>query len=185
MSWVKLSLEEQLEIAKSEDVEKRLGFSKYPVLPEIADYIVEHEKDKRVIERIFANLFMTPNSDIWSSTLAKAAKVKVEICGVSEHDLALVNIALHLNTGVDTLEYLFTLNNNLVNWGLANNPNTPKAILDKLSELENFDVDDALLYNPNTSEETKEKLWARYKDGFFSTGYFYDHQGIKVTASGN
>lgn len=185
MSWVKLSLEQQLAHAKSEDVEERLGFSKYPVLPEVADYIVDHEKDKRVIERIFANLFTIPNSDIWSSTLAKAAKIKVKIAGVSEYDSTLVNIALHLNTDVDTLAYLFTFNNNFVNWGLANNPNAPKIMLEQLSEIGNFDVDDALLHNPNTSEETKAKLLARYKDGFFSTGYFYDHQGIKVVASGN
>lgn len=185
MEWVKLSLEQQLKHAKSREAEERVAFSSYPVLPVVADYMVGHEKDKRIIETVFRNLFEKPNSDIWASTLAKAARVKVEVAGVSEYDNALTNIALHLNTDIETLEYLFTLNNHHVNWGLACNPNTPKAMLDKLSEIDEFNLDEALLYNPNTCEETKNKIWARYKNGFFSVGYFYDLKHIEVVASGN
>jgi len=187
MDWIELSLDEQLEYAKSEDSEEREHFARYPVLPEVAEYMVEHETDETVMEHLFGNLFRVPNNNIWASTLEKAAKKKVKICGVNQRmDYCLAGIALHLNTTVDTLKYLFTLNNSHINWALASNPNTPKVILEELSNCDNRSIDDALLHNPNTGKETNEKVWSRYPHGMFTCGSYYECCfGIKVEASGN
>ena len=187
MEWLELSLEEQLEYAKSEDSEERMDFAKYPVLPEVAEYMVEHETDGTVMGVLFGHLFSKSNNNVWASTLEKAAKKKVEICGVNNFcDYCLTRIALHLNTMVDTLKYLFTLNDPWVNWALASNPNTPQAILEELSNYNDRDIDIALIHNPNTGKETKEKVWSRYPHGMFTFGSYYEYTcGIKVKASGN
>lgn len=187
MDYVELSLSEQMEYAKSYAWQTRIQFASYPaILPEVADFMIENEKDPKVLCRICERLFRKSNSNIWPTTLAKAARKKVELSGVSvEFDNALVNIALHLNTDVDTLKYLYALNDSHVNWGIANNPNTPKMDLVELSKLNVFEIDEALMYNPNTPEEIKTTVWERYPNGFFSTGYYYDYNNIKVVASGN
>jgi len=41
------------------------------------------------------------------------------------------------------------------------------------------------MHNPNTPEGTRKMLYARYPNGFFSVGYYYDYNDIKVVASGN
>ena len=185
MGWVKLSLADQWKFAKSEDPEIRIQFSWYPMSPEVADYMIEHETDKEVFARICTGLFYHSNTDISAGTLKKAARKKVELCGVWETDIALAGIALHLNTDVETLTYLYGFNNRHVNWGLASNPNTPREILDELSDLNIFDIHDALLHNPNTSKETKDKLWLKYPGGFFTAGSYYEVNGIEIKASGN
>jgi len=185
MAWVKLNLAEQLKYANSKDPIERLQFSLYPVLPEVADYMVFNEKDKSIMPSVFSNLFRGMNNDIRPSTLAKAAKKKVEVCGVSEFDTALAAIALHLNTDVDTLRYLFELNNSQINWGLAENPNTPKEILNKLSDIGKHDIDLALIHNPNTPDETRQKLLERLPSFCFSAESYYALHGIEVEASGN
>lgn len=185
MAWMELTLAEQMNYAKANDVMDRISFSSYPVLPEVADFMI-NSGYKTGFSRICENLFRKSNSNIWSTTLAIAARKKVEFWGVDpEFDHALVNIALHLNTDVETLRYLYTLNDRHVNWGLANNPNTPKDILTELLKVKCFDIDDALLHNPNSPEEIKPTITARYPNGYFSVGYYYDYNNIKVVASGN
>ena len=175
-----------MEYAKSPNWETRLHFATYPgLLPEVADFMIENEKNSNVFVRICIRLFEIPNSNIWPSTLAKAARKKVKLLGVNEDcDDALIRIALHLNTDVETLKYLYEINNKRINWGVANNPNTPKTILSELANINNFEIDVALLNNPNTPEEIKPTIRKRYT-GFFSCGYHYTHYGIKVEASGN
>lgn len=194
MDYVELSLSEQMEYAKSPSWQTRIQFANYPaILPEVADFLIENEKDPKVFYVICERLFRKSNSNIWTSTLAKAARKKVELCGVAQNtdpntintDQALIGIALHLNTDVDTLKYLHELNDKHIGWGLANNPNTPKAILTELAKVDYFDIDDALLYNPNTPEEIKPMILERYPNGLLSCGYYYDYNHIKVVASGN
>lgn len=194
MEYTELSLSVQMKYAKAPSWQTRINFATYPtILPEVADFMIENEKDPKVLSRICERLFRKSNSNIWTSTLAKAARKKVELCGVAKStepdtintDQALIGIALHLNTNVETLEYLHSLNDKHIGWGLANNPNTPKAILIELAKVNYFDIDEALLFNPNTPEEIKPMLYERYPDGFFSCGYYYDLQNIKVEASGN
>lgn len=185
MDWVKLNLEEQMKYAKSEEEDVRVAFSRYPVLPEVADYMVAHEMNEWAMGLIFLNLFRTANNNVWASTLSKAARRKVEICGVYEIDTVLSGIALHLNTDVDTLEYLFELNNTHINWALASNTNTPRVILEKLSNEEKFDILEALYFNPNVPEEIKTKVRKRLPETFFSVGSYYETIGIEIKASGN
>lgn len=194
MDYVELSLSEQMKYAKSYAWQTRIQFATYPaILPEVADFMIENEKDPKVLDRICERIFRKSNSNIWATTLAKAAKKKVELCGVAKStdpetlvtDQALIGIALHLNTNVETLKYLYALGDNHINWGIANNPNTPKAILIELANIGIFDIDEALLHNPNAPEEIKPMILERYPNGFFSCGYYYDIQGIKVEASGN
>ena len=185
MAWMKLTLAEQMKYAKANDVMDRISFSSYPVLPEVADFMI-NSGCKTGFSRICENLFRKSNSKIFPSTLATAARKKVEFWGVDpEFDHALVNIALHLNTDVETLRYLYALNDRHVNWGLANNPNVPKAILTELAKLGIFDIDEALLHNPNSPEEIKTTIEERYPNGYFSVGYYYDYNNIKAVASGN
>ena len=184
MDWFEeFTLEEQMEYAKAEDVEDRRDFSRYSILPEVADYMVEHETDKRLMWAIFNNLFYKVNNNVWASTLSKAARKLVEVYGADHHSTDA--IALHLNTDVDTLEYLFELNNSHINWALASNPNTPRAILEKLSDEESFDIEEALYFNPNVPEEIKRKVRKRLPEAFFTVGSYYKAMGIEIKASGN
>lgn len=192
MAEVKLDLAWQLKFAQSEDWEERFAISCYPLFPEVVEYMVEHETDINVMPLIFSNLFSTPNSDILPSTLAKAARKIVELCGIPDEAkvgplyFSLTNIAMHLNTDLDTLKYLFELNSHPANWGLALNPNTPKKILNELAKVANFNIDEALIHNPNTPSETKDEIRKqRYPNGLFTCGYYYTLMGIKVVASGN
>lgn len=183
MAWVKLNLAEQMTFAKSQDVMERVTFSIYPVLPVVADYMIRHESHIIAFKKICENLFRTSNSNIWPSTLEKAARKKFELLGVdSEFDNALVSISLHLNINVETITFLFELNDRNINWGIASNPRTPKAILDKLADLNDPEINTALGCNPNTPEETRKKIKA--PRGFYP-GYYYTLQGIGVVASGN
>ncbi|MBE5812163.1 MAG: hypothetical protein E7314_00720 [Clostridiales bacterium] len=185
--YVELNLSEQMDYAKSKAWQTRISFAKYPtILPEVADFMIENESDPKIFSGICQRLFEKSDSNLWPSTLSKAARKKVELIGINQQfDYALVNIALHLNTDIDTLQYLYGLNDKHIGWGLANNPNTPKAILTELAKVNYFDIDDALLSNPNTPEEIKTMIRKRYPDGFFSCGYYYELKGIKVKASGN
>ena len=40
MAWRELSLAEQMEYAKANDIMDRIAFSSYPVLPEVADFMI-------------------------------------------------------------------------------------------------------------------------------------------------
>lgn len=184
MAKVKLSLDQQMKYAKSQSSQTRLELSKFELFPEVVDVMIKKENNPPVFSCMCANLFRPSDGNIWASTLKNAASKKVQLCGIEEYDHTLCGIALHLKTDVETLQYLFTLNNNHVNWGLANNPNTPKELLNKLAEINEFNIDEALMFNPNTPEDTRKKVRARYGD-FFSCGYYYDLHGIKVKASGN
>ena len=190
MAWVDYTFEEQKAILYGENVDaddrERLAYMDGHK-PELVNYIVEYETGEELFSICFG-LFYKSNTNICSSTLTKAAKK------LATYDLtaycksagnALTCIALHLNTDVETLRYLYSLNNRYINWGLANNPNTPKDILSELTNLNVFDIDDALLNNPNTPKEIRNVIWERYPNGFFSCGYYYDLQKIKVEASGN
>ena len=190
MAWVDYTFEKQKSIMYGDDVDD-VDRQRWAYMdghcPELVDYIVEYETGQKLL-RMCSGLFNKPNTNVWASTLAKAAKkiVTYEIAEYCEFaGNGLTGIALHLNTDVDTLTFLFRLNIRTINWGLANNPNTPKAILVELAKVNDFDIDEALLHNPNTPEEIKPMIWERYPNGFFSAGYYYDLKKIKVVASGN
>ena len=189
MECIKLTIEEQMEYAKSKNPFVRKSISTYPsILPEVVEYLVENETAKGFIGEMYASMFRRSDSDVWTSTLAKAARKKVEI-GIDDFiDNALGFIGLHLNTDVDTLKYLFEQDNRYINCSLAQNPNTPKVILDKLADNNDVEMAIMLLENPNTSEQTKEKIKAGMKEEeiiFIDSRSWYDWNNIKIVASGN
>lgn len=183
---------EQMEFAKNENVLERISFSACPVLPEVADFMIENETHSGALSVLCENLFHRPDSEIWTSTLAKAAKRKVEEVGVDyneEHyaELGLTAIALHLNTDVATLRFLFTLNHEHINWGLANNPNTPQDILDELADNPSSEVHGAVYNNPNASNDTIKKIKDKYHFNHKPNvnALWYAFYKIKIKASGN
>lgn len=170
-----LTKEEQMDFATSTDEDLRESFASLPdILPEVVDYMLEKE-DCVQIRRM---LLIASNSNIWTSTLSKAARKETD-------EFILQSIALHLKTDVETLEYLAELNIHKVNWGLSCNPNTKKQRLDKLADINDNGINSALLKNPNTSKETCEKILSNDEFGRWDGFYYYTVSGIKVVASGN
>lgn len=180
MALRKLSLEEQMKFAKSEDEDIRIELASFELSPEVADFLIRNEKDNIVLWKIMIRLFNRPDSNIWPSTLKFAARQKRRLGKYYEDPLSC--IALHLNTDVKTLKYLYRLNNHHIHWALAENPNTPQKKLNKLAKKKHESIDHALLHNPNTPEKTKKGITC---SGFFPCGSYYETYKIEIKASGN
>ena len=113
-----------------------------------------------IIRKIYTTLFFHPDSNIWASTIAKAARK-------TENQATLHDIALHDNTDIDTLEYLMSLKQSFVNHGLATNPRMTGQMLDILANEYESSVGLLILSNPSVTEETKAKILEKYKDDYW------------------
>lgn len=170
-----LNKESQMEYARSMHAEVRMALATYPyILPEVVDYMLQKEEQYAIKRR----LLVKANSDIWASTLALLAQKE------KEEDI-LIDIAHHLNTDVEVLEYLAELNMKRLNVAVASNPNTKQSRLDIYANSSNEEVRHAVFLNPNTSEETRKKLHEEFRESLCGVESWYDLRGIKTVASGN
>ena len=170
-----LDKESQMEYARSMRAEVRMALATYPhILPEVVDYMLQKEELYAIKRRLLSKA----DSNISSSTLALLAKKEKD-------EEILKDIAHHLNTDAEVLEYLAMFNMRRLNLAVASNPNTKQSRLDIYANSNNELVRHAVFLNPNTREETRKRLHEEFRESFWGVESWYDLRGIKTVASGN